>query len=533
MISRTYDVILTVNDVTSFEVNNVIIGNTTGTSGVIAAIDADNNYLKVKLSNTLTEFSSSEAVHSNVIVLTGTEAGQLDYGTIPFYSNTHSSNITTATATVSAITNNPIIAAKNAVQQYPLIRLVSIYYPGEWYPENENGNPSGKGAGRAWPTSVPIRIAQIVGDTAQDINYNTHFGSETYDPYPINIEDIDQAADGRINEVTMTLYNLGNIFSYLVESPYLMGNNISNSVVALVNNEYVHGIDPRTVDADPNDVGVEGDIAYDTLARARANALAYSSEVVNLYGDANSAFTYEQTVAVNGEWRSDVYDSRDLLGAVVNIKSTFANFLTFWPEYSLITSIDGTTVTVANHLPYRVGDSVVTAQGQSEVTIESIAEDGTLTLSGSLDVAASVDDPLYIVNPDADEDSYMEDVFKIDQLVTLSEDVASFALTSWLTYFKQTLPRRRYYKNTCSWVYKGPECQYPQDGASVIPGLAWDVASESLDENKANGYFTASNATTTDPLQDQCAKSFTACKLRNNSIHYGGFPGVGRRVPKL
>ena len=533
MISRSYDVILTVSNVAGFEVSNTVVGNSTGTAGIIEAIDAENNHLKVRLANTLSDFSSSEDIHSNVIILTGDTSGQLTYGTVPFFSNTQSSNITTASSTISAITNNPIIAQKNAVQQFPTVRLISIYYPGEWYPTNKNGNPTGDGEGRSWPVGVPIRIAEIVADTAQDVNYNVIHDSITYDPYPINIDAIDQGADGKIPDINMSIYNAGNFISVLIEDPNLMGNNISNSTVALVNDEFVHGVDPRTVDATPNDVGVEGEEAYDTLARARANGLSYSSSLVEAYGAPNSAFTYSETLSVGGTWQNDVYDSRDLQGAVVNIKTTFANFLDYWPEYSVITSVNSNVITVRNNSPYRVGDNVVISSETTPVTIQKIAEDGTLYLSSTIDDGASVSDPLYIVNEDAEPDSFMEDIFKIDRLSSLSEDLASFSLTSWLTYFRQVVPRRRYYKNTCSWVYKGPECQYPADGTSTIPGLAWDEASENLAENKANGFFTASNASTNNPQLDQCAKSFTACKLRNNTIHFGGFPAIGRRIPKL
>jgi hypothetical protein len=31
---------------------------------------------------------------------------------------------------------------------------------------------------------------------------------------------------------------------------------------------------------------------------------------------------------------------------------------------------------------------------------------------------------------------------------------------------------------------------------------------------------------------DVCAKSLAACTVRNNSIHFGGFPGVGRSIPR-
>lgn len=33
--------------------------------------------------------------------------------------------------------------------------------------------------------------------------------------------------------------------------------------------------------------------------------------------------------------------------------------------------------------------------------------------------------------------------------------------------------------------------------------------------------------------QDVCSKSLSACIMRNNSLHYGGFPGVGRSIPRV
>ena len=32
--------------------------------------------------------------------------------------------------------------------------------------------------------------------------------------------------------------------------------------------------------------------------------------------------------------------------------------------------------------------------------------------------------------------------------------------------------------------------------------------------------------------EDECSKSYEACRLRNNTVHYGAFPGTGRQVPK-
>ena len=83
----------------------------------------------------------------------------------------------------------------------------------------------------------------------------------------------------------MSVFNVDNIVTALVEDPYLVGNCSTNSVVAFQNGEAVHGIDPRTVDATPADVGTEGSEAFDTLTRARANGLAYSATVVGAGGD--------------------------------------------------------------------------------------------------------------------------------------------------------------------------------------------------------------------------------------------------------
>jgi phage-related protein len=524
MVTRTYDLKLTVDNSAGFVVGNTILGNTSATSALIVGVEP--NILKVTLSNVLQEFSSSEEIHSNSVIVSGTTSGQLNNGLVPFVSNTAASEVTTAAATISAIEFNRFTTAKNADTQNPIVRLISIYYPGEWYPPNLNGNPSNAGEGRAWPNGFPIQIAQVVGATNEDIGYNVIFNGEVFIPAPINLSGIDQSSDGKINELTIEIFNVGNIISSLVENPYLSGNNISNSVVALVNDEFVHGIDPRTVNATPDDVGSPGDEAFDTLTRARANGLAFSAAIVSdVYGIANATFTFEQTAAVNGTWRNDTFDSRDLLGGIVNIKTTFAQFLDFWPEYSIITQISSNAISVKNSAPYRVGDNLISTVGSIEGTILSIDSNNTIYLSNALDAATQINTPLYIVNPEADVESYLDDTYKIDQLESLSDQVASFGLVSWLQYFKSVLPKRRYYKNTCQWQYKGAECQYPESGTGTIPGT---VPAET-----ANGFFTNNNVSTSDPTLDVCSKSFAACSLRRNTIHFGGFPGTGRQVPRL
>jgi len=522
MTSKTYDFKLTVANTAGFSYGNVIVGNTSATVATISNVDHISSTIKVKLANVLTEFYTSEYIHSNVAVISGTANGYLNTSNLPFQANIFVSNSTIASTAISSIVLSPYIAEKNAFTQNPVVRLYSIYYPGDWYPNNEYGNPTGVGAGRSWPSAFPIRFAEIIGDTADDLSYAVSYGGTDYMPFPVDLSGLQQGSDGKINELSLTVFNVDNIISYLVENPYLSGNNISNSVVALVNSEYLHGIDPRTVNADPSDLGSPGSLAYDTLTRARANGLVYDETITSYYGKANAAFDKTQTESVGGDWRSDKNDSRDLLGAVVEIKSTFVNFLDVWPEYSLITDVDSTTVSVNNALPYRPGDNVRSSKGEIEATIISIENNQDLYLSNMLNIGTSAGDPLYIVNLEADADSYSRDEFKIDQLEGLNEHVATFNLTSWMQYFKIVTPKRKYYKNTCQWKYKGEECQYPDNGVGSIPGSTL----------YANGMFTAAGVSTEDPLQDVCSKSFTSCKLRNNGVHYGGFPGTGRSVPR-
>lgn len=521
MTARNYDVVLTVSNVIPFTTGNIVVGNTTATVGIIAGKDTANNILKVKLSNLLQEFSTSEVIHSNIISISGTANGAINNASaLPFTANTMSGNVTTAIATISAINPSAFIAEKNAFTQNPIVRLYSLYYPGDWYPPNEYGNPTEGGEGRAWPTDFPIRFAEIVGDISDDISYNVTYGGDTYLPYPVSITGIEQASDGKINELSVTMFNVDNIISRLVENPHLAGNNISNATMAHINGELVHGIDPRTVDitiAQANAISVE---FGDTISRARSNGLVFNYDVVAQYGKQNAAFTYEQTQFVNGTWKAYKDDSRDLLGGVVDIKTTFANFLDYWPEYSLIDAVSSNVITVRNSTPYRIGDNVRSSRGTTEATIQQIDLDHTIHLSNAVDVSTAIGDPLYIINPESDSESYVQDKFKIDQLESLSDHVATFSLVSWLQYFKVIVPKRKYYKNTCQWVYKGPECQYPGPGSLAIPGTTL--------VSNANP-IAANNQVST---EDVCAKSLAACAVRNNQIHFGGFVGVGRTIPR-
>jgi lambda family phage minor tail protein L len=129
------------------------------------------------------------------------------------------------------------------------------------------------------------------------------------------------------------------------------------------------------------------------------------------------------------------------------------------------------------------------------------------------------------VNDSYDPDSYIKDVFKITELTALNEQVAEFTLTNWLQYFKLQLPKRKYYKNTCQWQYKGAECQYPGPNGGTIPGTY-----PALQAN--TNPITMTNEVGASDSDDECAKSYTACKLRNNTVHFGGFIGTGRSIAR-
>ena len=131
---------------------------------------------------------------------------------------------------------------------------------------------------------------------------------------------------------------------------------------------------------------------------------------------------------------------------------------------------------------------------------------------------------LYIVNTDADPEAYLEDVFKIDSLDSLNDTLATFTLTSWLQYFKYVLPKRKFYKNTCQWEYKGEECQYPGPGGGNIPGTSQTAPT--------TGFAADNSEVTAASGLDVCGKSLQSCSLRYNEVHFGGFPATGRTIPR-
>ncbi len=573
MSTRAYDYIVRVSNATAFRPGNSVIGVSTGTVGEI--ISKSSNNLRIKLSNVYQTFSVGETLRSNTITLTSynvlsnvttqingttntfniprasvpddainvyvngeylskeyyvrasstqirfanrtrlnSTTGDIETYVFPdtsvkslviqtvssntearsFIASNYASQITTATSTIAAVTESPYIAEKNSTVQTPLVKLFTIYYPGEWYPENSNGNPSLSGSGFPWPYGFPMRFAQILGESYSDFNYSVSFNNVAYKVIGIDSGDISVDSSGKIGEMSMSISNFDGVIASIVENKNILGYNSSNNYTALVNGEIVQNIDPRTI---------QGNAYYDSA--------------VALSRGQNAAWTYETTKSFNDTWTRLKEDTRDLLGAVVEVKFTYAKFLDNWPEYSIVRSSSSNSATTYSSLPYRVGDTVTSNTTSNRSTVSTISGNTVYfnnTNLSSLPAGAK----LLIVNPDADPTSFVEYVFTINRLDELDEFVAKFSLTNWLQYYKMKLPKRKFTNTTCPWVYKGAECKYPSSGTGTIVGSNPPIS--------ANGYFTYSNETAASASLDICSKTLTACSLRKNLVNFGGFPGI-------
>jgi phage-related protein len=574
MSTRAYDYILQVADASSFEVGNIVIGASSNAISEIVSIESSN--LKVRLANNYLEYLQGETLISNVSTLysintfidhssnvNGTnnvfalpitlglsdsvivyvdsllasrdsftihanstiqflpilqrENANSEILTATVFPTTNvtsllvqvvvgnvealsfvASNLTgyveTANSTITSIYNSPYIAEKNSSQQTPLVKLYSIYYPGEWYPKDEFGNPGKTGSGYPWPYGFPIRFAEVIGENYSDFNYAVIYDNQEYKVTALESGAISTDSSGRVGESTLKIANFDGYIAGLVENPNIAGYNSSNATVAFVNGTVVQNIDPRTVA--PN-------VHYDASVAAERGA--------------NAAWDYESTIAHGDTWTPFKLDSRDLLEAVVEIKLTYAKFLDYWPEYSLVKNSTSNSLTVYSAGPYRIGDSVTSNTDSSISTIEAIYGN-TLYLSDSNLGDLLANSKVLILNPEADRNSHIEHVFTITRLEELDELSASFSLSNWLQYFKKSIPKRKFYTTTCPFQYKDNNCKYPSNGTGTIVG--------SRPPLQANGFFTLNNATAGSISQDICAKTITACKLRRNSINFGGFPGA-------
>lgn len=574
MSTRAYDYIIQVNDSSLFNPGNSTIGATSLTVGEIITKSGSN--LKIKLANVYQTYTVGETIRSNSIVLasynvfsnvTSLINGTTNTFTIPtasvpddsiqvyvagdilnkeyyvrsssssiqfiprtrlknpttdetveyifpdtsitslviqtvsgnveassFISSTHSTETITATSSISAIYNNPYIAEKNSTVQTPLVKLYTIYYPGEWYPPNANGNPSNSGDTFPWPYGFPIRFAEVIGEAYSDFNYSVTFNGINYRVIAIDGGDISVDSSGKIGELNMTVSNFDGTIASIVEDKNLLGYNASNNYTATVNNELVQNIDPRTI---------PGNAFYNSGVEAARGT--------------NAAWDYTSTKSFNDTWTALKSDTRDLLGAVVEIKLTYAKFLDHWPEYSIVRNSTANSAETYSSLPYRVGDTVTSNTSINTSTITAIEGNTMYFNNTNLSFLASAS-KLLIVNPSADPASYVQYVYTVNRLDELDEFVAKFSLTNWLQYFKMKLPKRKFVNTVCAWKYKGAECKYPTYGTGTIPGSNPPVT--------ANGYFSYTNESVGSQSLDICSKTLTACTLRKNLNNFGGFPGI-------
>ncbi len=144
--------------------------------------------------------------------------------------------------------------------------------------------------------------------------------------------------------------------------------------------------------------------------------------------------------------------------------------------------------------------------------------DNTLPANSYSNVAVS-GTRLEILNSNADNTNVLVNTYRINRLDELTAAYAKFNLTDWTQYFKGQVPKRKFFKNSCPWIYKSVECGYPESGSGTIVG--------SVPTANANGYFTINNVNTSDASQDICSKTQRACTLRNNLQRFGGFINVG------
>lgn len=416
--------------------------------------------------------------------------------------DTSASQIQAASSTINNVFPSNYLVHRNAFEEEPVVRLYSIYYPGEWYPADENGNPKNSLSnpiGIPWPYKFPLRYAEIIGEDFSIEDYSITHQSNNYVAFPINYPGISISSDGSVGELDLEISAIDLFLPTIVEDPNLVGYNNTSAISASVNGSFRGNIDPRTV----------------------PSSSEYDSAVADTRGE-TQPYDYLTTTALGEEWVSLKPDSRDLLGAVVEVRSFYASSLEFWPEYSIIQYYNGNFLKLESTAPYRVGDTVNSNVNSSTATIVAVHSNNFIELNQAPTLPFNVGHKLLIHNERYDPDAYVERVFTINKLNSYNDSSVSFNLGNRTTNLLKEVPRRKFYRNTCPWLYKGPECKYPALGVGVIEG--------SVPPKTANGMFTANNASTSDGNADKCSKSVAACRLRNNLVNWGGFPGVRNRL---
>lgn len=169
--------------------------------------------------------------------------------------------------------------------------------------------------------------------------------------------------------------------------------------------------------------------------------------------------------------------------------------------------------------------------------------------------------PSGAANPDADPNAeFPPDIYYIEQKTGENKLMVTFELATSLDVDNVMLPRRVITANTCSWVYRGPDCGFANndyiadsDNKNITPTRTYrgpysssvtytygDVVKVTPSAGIASYYVfisvsASSGIAPPNPaywMQDVCSKRLSGCKLRfdpagqGNSLPFGAFPGT-------
>lgn len=95
--------------------------------------------------------------------------------------------------------------------------------------------------------------------------------------------------------------------------------------------------------------------------------------------------------------------------------------------------------------------------------------------------------------------------YQIEQLATLEATTATFTLASPTETDGAVFPRRIMLADTCTWIYRSPECGY--DGPAVADEF---------------------DKPTADLSKDKCSRCQHGCELRNNAANAGFFASINK-----
>ena len=490
--SIIHDIVVTLPSNTEYNVNDYVITNE-GAAGVVTGIAASPGREVYIRSFNEVPFNAGQNLRVRRNNLSGSFADPAD--TAPFNSRHKTGETQTAGRVIVSVDKARYIRDKNSLVQQPKVKLFTIYYPGELFEEGSDYPNNGQD----WHPPFPYRFASPVlglGD-----NYTIINGGIEYPVIPFTLGNIRMAGDGSIGTTQLSIYNMSEQISDVIQNRNLAGYATGSAVTSVTRSGRTFtGIDRATVPGDS----------------------AYSFSIIRQYynGKFRSPMSYERALETNSTWVPIKKDSRDILGAVIKVQTTYAHYLDYWPEAATITNIpsDGYSAVVDNPSFYNVGDRVYPENSSFDKYVITAINGNTITFNNVF--YGSRRAKLIVENEHANPNEGSELILRISQLEGLNDNTATFNLTSWLDYFNRTLVKERYMQNVCRHKYRGKYCGYPGPNGGTIPGTS--------DLQANTNPITVDNKVGSSPDDDVCNKSLEACRLRNNAHRFGGFLGTRR-----